>query len=544
VSSPASPVSEVLAPAETHRRAVAATLATSALSGLPLLEVATDDRYRPVLRAVIDEVVVAAGGGMSDRTVADADVVEWAVRAVPADSDEPLLPVDQLADAGSPLLCALAEIEAAVRRGERVRCTGTLDLLAVQERLVRLAGGLNAVVSTIPVPLRAPSGPLTGRAVGVKDTIAVRGVPMRCGSPASDPQPTEEDALLVRRLREAGAEVVATPQCPEYTAGFAHPDVGDTRNPRDPAVTSGGSSGGSAAVVAAGACAMAVGTDCGGSVRIPAAYCGVVGVKPSYGLVPLDGVHPLSPTCDHVGVLADTVSSAASLLAVIADRSSLAGPFPPAAALTLGVLVEQFDDPSVTPEAADCFCVALDLLAAAGVVLHPVTAPWCARLPDLDEDLAVIVSHEAYAIHRDRDTSRYADGTRALLELGASQTDEDLAAAHRATRRLVGEIDSTMLGVDALIGPTVGFRAPEHDPPFGIDENAESRFTGPYNLSGHPVVSLPVPVPAGSLPLAVQLAAARGADAKLLAAATVVEASLARGPAAGPATPITTEGRR
>jgi Asp-tRNA(Asn)/Glu-tRNA(Gln) amidotransferase A subunit family amidase len=544
VSSPASPVADVLAPAETHRRAVAAALATSALSGLSLLDVAADDHYRPAMRAIIDEVVVAAGGGMSDRTVSDADVVDWVVRAVPADADEALLPVDQLADTGGPLLRALAEIEAAVLRGERARCPSTLELLAVQERLLRLAGGLNAVVSTIPVPQRAPSGPLTGQAVGVKDTIAVRGVPMRCGSPASDPAPADQDALLVHRLRKAGAEVVATTQCLEYAAGFAHPDIGDTRNPHDPAVTSGGSSGGSAAVVAAGACTMAVGTDCGGSVRIPAAYCGVVGVKPSYGLVPLDGVHPLSPTCDHVGVFADTVSRAAALLAVIADRVALAGPFPPTATLTLGVLVEQFDDPSVTPDAADCFRAALDSLAAAGLVLRPVTAPWCARLPDLDEDLAVIVSHEAYAIHRDRDTSRYADGTRALLELGASQTDDDLAAAHRATRRLVGEIDLTLLGVDALIGPTVGFRAPEHDPPFGIDENAESRFTGPYNLSGHPVVSLPVPVPAGSLPLAVQLAAARGADAQLLAAASVVEACLAMRPAAGPATPITMEGPR
>jgi aspartyl-tRNA(Asn)/glutamyl-tRNA(Gln) amidotransferase subunit A len=337
-------------------------------------------------------------------------------------------------------------------------------------------------------------------------------------------------------LRDAGADVVATTQCLEYAAGFAHPDVGDTRNPHDPAVTSGGSSGGSAAVVAAGVCTMAVGTDCGGSVRIPAAYCGVVGVKPSYGLVPLDGVHPLSPTCDHVGVLADTVANAAQLLAVIADLPSLAGPLTPVTPLTLGVLTEQFDDPSVTDEAAETFAAALEALAGAGVVLRPVTAGWCARLPDLDEVLAVIVSHEAYLVHRDRDTSRYADGTRALLDLGASQTDQDLAAAHHATRALVGEIDTTLAGVDALIGPTVGFVAPEHDPPFGIDENAESRFTGPFNLSGHPVVSLPVLVPAGALPLAIQLTAGRGADAHLLAVAALVESGLARS--------TTTEGRR
>jgi aspartyl-tRNA(Asn)/glutamyl-tRNA(Gln) amidotransferase subunit A len=433
-------------------------------------------------------------------------------------------------------MSALAAIETAVLSGERTRCADTLNLLAVHERLRRLTDGLNAVVTSIPVPHRAPSGPLAGQAVAVKDTIAVRGVPMRCGSPASDPHPSAEDAVLVRRLRDAAAEVVATTQCLEYAAGFAHPDIGDTRNPHDAAVTSGGSSGGSAAVVAAGACTMAIGTDCGGSVRIPAAYCGVVGLKPSYGLVPLDGVHPLSPTCDHVGVIANTVSTAAAVLAVIAARPALAAPPPPVTPLTLGVLVEQFDDPSVTADAAGSFSAALDTLATAGVVLRTVTAPWCARLPDLDEDLAVIVSHEAHVVHRDRDTARYAAGTRALLELGASQTDEDLASAHSATRLLVGEIDTTLLGVDALIGPTVGFCAPEHDPPFGIDENAESRFTGPYNLSGHPVVSLPVPVPAGSLPLGIQLAAARGADAHLLAAAAVVEAQLG--------STLTTEGRR
>ena len=99
-----------------------------------------------------------------------------------------------------------------------------------------------------------------------------------------------------------GAEVFATTQCLEYAAGFAHPAIGDTRNPRDPSRTSGGSSGGSAALVAAGVCDLALGTDTGGSVRIPAAYCGVVGLKPSYGALPVTGVFPLSPTCDHVEV--------------------------------------------------------------------------------------------------------------------------------------------------------------------------------------------------------------------------------------------------
>ena len=171
------------------------------------------------------------------------------------------------------------------------------------------------------------------------------GVPTRCGSPASDPRPAAADAVLVRRLREAGAEVFATTQCLEYAAGFAHPEVGDTRNPRDPSRTSGGSSGGSAALVAAGVCDLALGTDTGGSVRIPAAYCGVVGLKPSYGLLPLDGVFPLSPSCDHAGTLTATVAGAADLLAVLAGpgpsalRPPAAGPRGPGRLFTVGVLV-------------------------------------------------------------------------------------------------------------------------------------------------------------------------------------------------------------
>ena len=175
------------------------------------------------------------------------------------------------------------------------------------------------MASAAPVPGRAADGPLAGQPVAVKDIIEVAGLATGCGSPASDPAPATADAPVVARLRAAGAEVFATTQCLEYAAGFAHPEVGDTRNPRDPSRTSGGSSGGSAALVAAGVCELALGTDTGGSIRIPAAYCGVVGLKPSYGVVPVAGVFPLSPTCDHVGTLTATVAGTAALLTVLAD---------------------------------------------------------------------------------------------------------------------------------------------------------------------------------------------------------------------------------
>jgi aspartyl-tRNA(Asn)/glutamyl-tRNA(Gln) amidotransferase subunit A len=354
----------------------------------------------------------------------------------------------------------------------------------------------------------------------------VAGVPTRCGSPASDPRPAAADAVLVRRLREAGAEVFATTQCLEYAAGFAHPEVGDTRNPRDPSRTSGGSSGGSAALVAAGVCDLALGTDTGGSVRIPAAYCGVVGLKPSYGLLPVAGVFPLSPSCDHAGVLTATVAGAANLLATLAGP----GPFGPfgsvgpdgPAKFTVGVLGAQLADPSVTPPVRDAVRSALAALGAAGWRIKELTAPWLGQLASWDDVLTVIVAREAYLVHQHRDTSRYAEGTRALLAFGASVSDSQYAAALGRRAELTAAIEASLAGVDVLAGPTVGYQAPDQDPPFGAgDDNGESRFTGPYNLSGHPAVSLPVP--AAGLPAGLQLAGRRGTDAALLRVAAAVE---------------------
>jgi aspartyl-tRNA(Asn)/glutamyl-tRNA(Gln) amidotransferase subunit A len=373
----------------------------------------------------------------------------------------------------------------------------------------------------------------------------VAGVPTRYGSPASDPRPAAADAVVVRRLREAGAEVFATTQCLEYAAGFAHPEVGDTRNPRDPSRTSGGSSGGSAALVAAGVCDLALGTDTGGSIRIPAAYCGVVGLKPSYGLLPLHGIFPLSPSCDHAGTLTATAAAAADLLAALAGPATLMPPGP--ATFTLGVLAAQLDDPSVTPAVRDAVLSALATLRAAGWRVTELTAPWLAELAAWEEVLAAIVAREAYLVHRDRDTRRYAEGTRALLTYGASVTDDAYAAALERQAELTAAVEASLTGVDVLAGPTVGYQAPEQDPPFGTGEDhGEGRFTGPYNLTGHPAVSLPVPVagtaigtaaspPAAAagggggggagaaLPAGLQLAGRRGADAALLRVAAAAE---------------------
>jgi 2-dehydropantoate 2-reductase len=518
------------------KEAYGATLFATAVSDLAIHEVFDDPAYHPLLLAVAREVLEQAPVRPLPLDGFDPDDLpgslprladfnrrsakshsgiyrDLMIRRRKTETEAILAPLQGF------LIRRTAELIAAIEAGTRTCCRENLDLLAAYERLDRLGRPLNAVVSVAGAPRRSAAGPLSGRPVAVKDIIAVEGLPTRCGSPSTSDAPATKDAALVGRLRAAGAEVFATTQCLEFAAGFANPRVGDTRNPRDPAQTSGGSSGGSAAVVAAGVCDLAIGTDTGGSIRIPAAYCGVVGLKPTYGLVPTDGVFPLSPSLDHAGTLTATAADSIALL------QAIAGPLPapaPAGVPVLGVLSAQLADPSVTPEVREAVRTALDRLAAAGWQLREVKPPWLEDAQRWEEALTAIVAREAAASHAGRDTSQDAEGTRALLSFGATVTPEQYARARAAQAELSAAVEETLAGVDALAGPTVGYCAPEQDPPFGVGEDsAEGRFTGPYNLTGHPAVSIPVPTP--GLPVGLQLAGHRDGDLALLELAAAAQ---------------------
>jgi 2-dehydropantoate 2-reductase len=562
------------------KEAYGAMLAAIAVSDLSIADGLEDPAYGPLLVAVAREVLDQApvtplgfdGFDPEDLAGSLAPLVAFNRRSAKTHSGiyrdlmvrhRPTEVPAHLGGLNGPMLRRVVELITEIEQGRRTCERSNLDLLAAYERLERLGRPLNAVASVIGAPRRAAGGPLAGRPVGIKDIIAVAGVPTRCGSPASDPEPAADDAELVRRLRTAGAEVFATTQCLEFAAGFANPEIGDTRNPRDPSRTSGGSSGGSAALVSAGVCDLAIGSDTGGSIRIPAAYCGVVGLKPTYGLLPVGGVFPLSYTCDHAGTLTATVAGARELLAATADRADLVGlaraedlvgsaevadladlasmadpadladlddpaaPAGPPATYTVGVLAAQLADPSVTPQVRDAVSGALSALQAVGWELRELTPPWLDELAAWEEVLAVIVAREASLVHSGRDQSRYAEGTRALLSYGASIGEDRYAEAVRRRDALTEAIEASLDGVDVLAGPTVGYEAPEQDPPFGLDDdNAEGRFTGPYNLTGHPAISIPVPI--SGLPAGLQLAGRRGQDLALLRVAAAAERLLAR----------------
>lgn len=379
----------------------------------------------------------------------------------------------------------------------------------------------NAIVTRCEVPPTG-DGPLSGLTVGLKDNIAVAGVPMACGSAVMEGFVPAEDATVVPRLQAAGATITAKTNLDEFAAGARGVAYdGSILHPLDRDRYPGGSSGGSAAAVLAGHVDVALGTDTGGSVRAPAALCGLVGVKPTYGLVPLTGVVENTYSLDHVGVLTGTLAEAGACLDAIAgkderDPASMAAAgsdgyrvggyveavedSAPAGALTLGRIVEGFaaGQPAVT----DHVDSVLDRLADAGTTVIDVSVPEfelvdtlkdCITCPELAQywrDGGAPLRRGGADGSRDRvgfaRRTSTASGELNQFLRGRILTGAQLMAAHDgrhysralATRRVVRRtITDAMdeIDADALACPTVPGVAPRHDdaddPGFGITSN-------------------------------------------------------------------------
>lgn len=398
--------------------------------------------------------------------------------------------------------------------------------------------GLGAVSEWLEPPVDGRAdGPLAGVVAGVKDLFAVAGVRRTCGAPELfDAAPQPEHATAVARLLEAGARIVATLTLHQLAFGIISPQ---TRNPRAPDRVAGGSSGGSAAALATGIIQASLGTDTGGSVRIPAACSGVVGLKTTRGLVPLTGVQPLAPSLDTVGPMARTVAETGVLLDAVAgfdaaDPYSVdtapASPPRPLERLRMGVPVEiraaRMDD-----DVRGVWEATLADLADAGVVVVDVEIPPLEGAPAAN---GRILAAEAAFIHRERlaaHPEHLWPDVRARLERGRDMAATDLAEAHHHAARLRAAVRAAFARVDVLLTPTLPCRAPTvgADPVDvgGVDEpvvSAMTRFTNPWNLCGVPAGSVPAGTDAGGAPVAVQVVGPWFAERTVLAVLAAVEA--------------------
>ncbi len=423
-----------------------------------------------------------------------------------------------------PLINLVIEMIESIERGERLCQVANLDLLATYERAIRLGGPLHAYVELLSSPLRNMDGPLLGHAVAVKDIVDIAGTPRGNGNPVDMAGVVAiSDSPIVRDLRTLGADIFATTTLLEYAAGALHPDVPEAMNSANPLFTAGGSSGGSAAMVGAGVCKVAIGTDTGGSIRIPAHYCGVAGFKPTYNTFDLLGVTALAPTLDHVGLIGDTP---ASILEVFTALTHTAAPNLPAH-FTFGIIASRNNSSVLEPEVKAAIDRAVAALVAAG---HTVVDVDGSTLDLLDGTFAPIVMYELFQVHGERarlHPEHYGPPTLRLIQACAIVSEVEYREAMKLRSDNLEQAAKVYQGIDVLLSPCTPFNAPITTPPIDTPEGeAEALFTGTFNVTGDPAISLPIGRGEGNLPFALQLSAVRGDDLSLLVIADVIYSTL------------------
>jgi len=376
-----------------------------------------------------------------------------------------------------------------------------------------------------------PGGPLDGCLVAVKDNIDIGGLPTSGGIAHYRNAVAASDAPVVAQLRRQGAILIGKTNLHEAALGATtdNPWFGRCENPLRAGYTPGGSSGGSAAAVAAGFCDLALGSDSMGSVRIPAAYCGVAGFKPSRGALSLGGVMPLSPALDHLGLLAPTVSDVSrawhalqgegEMQTALGFKGRRIGMLPGLLGVEAVDGVERMMD-----QAFAC-------LRDAGAILVEASLPWDAAA--IRRDAFLLCEVEGEALHREalaRDPEGFSPPLRKLLAYGARQEAATVADTRKRLSAAADTLHNCLQGLDLLVLPTCPQAAFAHGAPVPLNQ---ADFTVPANLAGAPALSLPWGVDAAGLhqgreaaglPLGLQLIARPGMDALLLRLGSLLEA--------------------
>lgn len=434
----------------------------------------------------------------------------------------------------------------------RQRLVSPVELTRVAlERIERLNPVLNAFVTvTAELAIAAARdaesaiqrgdyrGPLHGIPYSLKDLVETAGILTTAGSPILKTYVPDRDATVYDRLRAAGGVLLGKNAMLEFAYGAPHPEFGLTHNPWQLEYSTSGSSSGSAAAVAAGLGYGSLGSDTGGSIRIPSSWCGLVGLKPTYGRVSLRGIIPLAASLDHVGPMARTARDAAILLSAIAgydrhDRHSANVPVDdyvaridePRPVLRVGV-----DHPGTatyaSPETAAAVDTTVTMLSRWGAKIVPVTLP----SPTIAANVAsLVMSVEAASYHRQHMNEHpelFSDAVRARLQRGAAATALEYYEAVQQREVLRADYSALFEEIDVLVVPTsvvpsmtleqvrAELTLPPADP-----MNRRTVFTAPINLIGFPAVSVPLGFSADGLPFGVQVVGRPFDEATLLAVA-------------------------
>ncbi|GLG01058.1 amidohydrolase [Alicyclobacillus hesperidum subsp. aegles] len=403
------------------------------------------------------------------------------------------------------------------------------------EQAERHAIALDGLASGYPEAL----GPLAGVPVSIKDLIDTTFAPTTYGQAKYQGHVPKATAVCVQRLQSAHAIIMGKAHLHEFAFGVTNenPHFGPARNPFNPSRITGGSSGGSAASVAAGMALVSVGTDTGGSVRIPAALTGVVGFKPTFGAIPTDGVYPLAPSLDHVGSFATSVLDAARTAEVMAGLapgtwSQVDAQADTAHPIRAG-LVQSLVDAYASEDVSEWFTAICTRLSRERVVAV------AGFVPVDGEEIAIhqgnILGAEAYATHAQalaNHAADYGSDVAARLQAGRDVSAADYIASLTFQRAFRTTMDDFLQQYDCLLLPTV----PVPAPPLGAETvtvrgKSEAvrplltRFTNPWNLSGLPAISIPAGNVDG-LPMGLQIIGPRGQDAKLVHMAHIIETAL------------------